>query len=72
MANKVTTTPNGQNFFIYRATPLRTHFMEVFKMMPEAHDFARVTSTEHESDIISVVNSNGVCVGKYSAGKYYI
>ena len=71
MKHRTTLTPTDDNFFIYWATPLRTHLLTTFKLRDGAFAYAKQESETREH-VVSVVNSNGVCLGKYSAGKYYI
>ena len=70
--HKITITPTDSNYFVYRAQPLRTILVGTFEKMPKAHAFAKDCSITTNEDVYSVVNANGVTVGKYRLGKYYI
>jgi hypothetical protein len=69
---KTTLTPTGENYFIYHHPPCRTWLLDTFEGMNDAHTYAKDESIARSPDVVSVVNANGVCVGKYRNGKYYI
>ena len=70
--SKSTHTPTGQNFFVYKAAPLRTYLVGTFENNTKALAYAKDCSIGDSVNVFSVVNANAVCVGKYRNSKYYI
>ena len=68
--NRITATPTGLNFFIYRASPLRTFLVDTRETGPEAQQLAIESSALDHTSWFSIV-LNGNCIAEYKNGKRY-